>query len=314
MTIGVAIAHASWAKGRKDALVRLCTQLNRQGCTPYIQESTRREHASTWAVERLWGWAAEQDNDVLLLNDDIEVAPNLLAACEAMLKQPTSRMISLHTNLQASRSLAQAGQRWVRTYLLSGPAYIFRRGAAKEILHLVSQMPRSFVEKYNEDNVGIQVAYRLREPIWCTIPSPVIHDVGVPSTLGYDGHPMRQSPVPYTDFPKLDLLDWSFDGTPAFIECSWMPSKSLATTECALTLGFDAETCWFCGKNKAAFGSEVTGVRACFMCLAVQAGGAIQKLANLHAQQLAKDEAAKVEAAKAAPSIRGSGVEMAESP
>jgi hypothetical protein len=265
----VAIAHAAFLPERGATLARLLEQLAPQGGAEVLR-STKREHASTWA-RRLWEYADATKDDVICLNDDTEVSSELVAACKAMLPLPTSSMVSLHTVHPLSRSLAEAGQRFIKTYHLTGPAYLLRAGVAAELLEYMKQAPRAWIEKRNEDNWAIQFAFRQRRPIWGSIPALAVHDTTIPSSLGYDNHPGRVSPVPWTDelFVDAELSDpawWKPGGEVPFLETHWTDHRALATTEVAVTLCIDPETCWFCGKMPFSLGSEETGARICFQC------------------------------------------------
>ena len=294
--IVVGIAHAAWAKGRQAGLDRLRKQLEPQGARVEVIASQVREHASTWAM-RLWQWAAVEDakgaDAIICLNDDIEVCPDLLAAVDAMLEIETSRMSSLHVTNPAARGLAHAGERWLRTFHLTGPAYVLRKGAPRGLVEWWSRETQTFLRTINEDNAAIYYAFRNREPIWNSIPSLVSHDVGIPSTLGYDDHPQRRSQVPWNDpmFANHDLkTGWKPAGPPAFVETAWMPSHALLTTEIALSLGIDPVTCWFCAKRRAETGSNTTGARACTICIRDFAAGTLTAFAQMREEVFAKAE------------------------
>ena len=306
--IVVGIAHAGWAKGRQAGLERLMEQLKPQGAKVEVIASAVREHASVWA-RRLWKWAAVEDakgaDAIICLNDDIEVSPDLIAAVDAMLAFETSRMISLHCTNPAARGIAHAGERWLRTYHLTGPAYVLRKGAARGLVEWWSQEPQTFLRTINEDNAAIYFAFRNREPIWNTIPALVTHDVGIPSTLGYDDHPQRRTQIPWNDplFSRHDFkTGWAPGGMPAFVETAWMPTEALKTTEIAITLGIDPITCWFCARRPASTGSNVTGARACLTCVRDFNAGAVTSYSDFIDKQRAKDFALE-QAAKEAKAI-----------
>lgn len=299
----VGIANATWDPRRKPALERLVEQLRAQGIEPHVSESHERETAYVWAL-RLWRWAAAQDADAILLNDDVEVCPVLLQAVDAILDVPTSGLVSLHITNPSARGVAHAGDRWLRTYHLTGPAYLVRRGTAPSLVRWWTETkPQEFVRTINEDNAAIYHAFRLREPIWNAIPALVTHDVTIPSTLNYEDHPQRRTPVPWSDplFSRHDLTKgWEPKGkdAPAFVETSWMHTSALKTTEISLTLGLDPITCMFCGKRPMSFGSAITGIRMCFHCLRDATAGFMNSSADAAAEKMAA-EVAKEKAAQA---------------
>jgi hypothetical protein len=268
--IAVHIAHAAFLPERAATLERLRQQLAPQTDRVHVYRSEKREHASVWAT-RMYGAAAVEDADAaIFLNDDVEVSSYLVTAVEAMIEQRTSRMISLHTVHPLARGLAEAGQRWLSTYHVTGPGYVFRKGVARQVLDYYAAAPKGWTSKVNEDNVLIQFAFRHREPIWNSIPALVRHDVHVPSSLGYDDHPGRVSAVPWTD----ELFAGDVLGRPdywaspvAFVETHWTPTETLLTTEIAVSLGMDPEMCWWCGERPFAIGSPKTGARMCVGCL-----------------------------------------------
>ena len=275
--ITVHIAHAAFLPERAATLDRLMSQLAGQRGQFVVHRSEQREHASVWAT-RVWAAAAAEDAEAaIILNDDVEVSPDLVAACRAMLAVKTSRMVSLHAVHPMARSLAEAGLRAFSTYHLTGPAYMLRKGAAAELLAYFESAPKSWTSKVNEDNWAIQYAFRIREPIWNCIPALAKHDESIPSSLGYDHHPGRVTQVDWRDpiFEGIDMLDWQPLYPVPFIETHWTSKGALTTTEIAVTLGISPETCWFCLEQPAICGSDKSGTRMCGRCLHLFTGNMI---------------------------------------
>lgn len=252
----IAIAHAAWDAKRGPALERLARQVP----DATIFASERREHASVWA-RRLWEWAG--DDAVCCLNDDVTVCPDFPDVIDAL---PHHDIIALHTTAPAAPSLAMSGVRWLRSYWLTGPGYILGRGVARRLLAWADQVPRQLVASVNEDNLVMHFAWHEQKPIWHTIPALVDHDVSVPSTLGYDNHPMRRTNVPWHALPSLDLTTWPvLDAYAPLVECPWMPTVRLAATERALVT--EPALCAFCWGRVGEMQSPATGATICTACL-----------------------------------------------
>jgi hypothetical protein len=237
MRVAIGIAHAAFLPERVEsrrALLRVIPVV--PGVPVHVSMSTEREHARVWA-RRLWQWAAEVDAEsTILLNDDVSVAPELVDAVIAMTDALPGEIISLHTQLPAARSLAEAGQRWLRSYWCSGPGYVLPRGVARRLVEWLDACPTALAEHWNEDGYCQMLAWSQRRPIWHCIPGLVQHDVSVPSTLGYDNDPLRTTCVPWTDplFAGLDLRApemWRPDGPSTFVENPWMTTQQLVPLE-----------------------------------------------------------------------------------
>ena len=267
MKIAVGIAHAEFLPERRNSLSRLLRQVPRA----YVSVSKEREHASVWA-KRLWEWAAEQDADAtVLLNDDVTIHPQLVEAVQAMVTAVPGETIALHTSVPVAQSLALIGERWLRCYWLTGPGYVLPRGGARRLLDWSAAAPRSLVGTVNEDAIGIHEAWSRQRPIWSTIPALVEHDVSVPSTLGYDQHPLRKSCVPWTatpfaEAPVTDPSYWNPLSEPVLVENPWMTRDSMARVERIVHQG--NSLCFMCLTRPGAVGSSVSDAMICLGCLA----------------------------------------------
>lgn len=282
--ISIHIAHAAWLPERKATLERLLAQLEPQGIVPFVYRSEEREHSSVWAT-RMYSTAAPGKCDAdIFLNDDIEVSGQLVAAVRAQFQSETSRIVSLHTVHPIARSLAEAGERWMSTYHVTGPAYWFRRGVAAQVMRYYGECPKAWTSKANEDNVLISFMFRHREPVWNSLPGLVQHDTGVPSSLGYENHPNRTCCVPWNDkalyqsLPPHALVDpewWHPRADVPFLDTHWTQTKTLISQEVCNDLGVPPEFCWWCLARPAAFGSPKSGARLCAKCLHDTMGGVI---------------------------------------
>jgi len=284
MRVTVHIPTASaWLPERVATLDRLLAQLEKQDCRPVVHRSMRREHASVWAVRVYEAVAAEDPDCAIILNDDVQVAPDLIAAIHAVLQNPRhrlSRFLSLHAVHPMSRSLAEAGQRYFSTFHVTGPAYCHLRGTSREILAYYKEAPKAWTSKLHEDNVQIQLAFRHREPVLNLIPALVVHDESVPSSLGFDSHPNRVTKVPWTDplFEGVDLTKgWEVPAQVPFMETHWTQTQTLLSQEISNDLGVAPEACWHCLERPAFFGSEKSGARMCGKCLSDAVNGCINE-------------------------------------
>ncbi len=232
--VGVFVAYAGWA-GRETALRRLTSQL---GDAVTVVPSEVREHASTWA-ERLYRTALASDADYLcFLNDDVIVCPSFVEVLTAMHCARPSDPLSLHTTAPWAPDFKRAGLRWFRSHWYTGPAVSFPRAALQSLVAYRARLPRWFVESRNEDNVAMQWSWHGDAPFWHPLPAIVRHDVSVPSTLGYDHHPMRTASVTWEeDAARLaDPSFWLEAHTPIQMDCPWLPSQVLRMFQCMVGL------------------------------------------------------------------------------
>jgi hypothetical protein len=254
------VAHAAWAKGRPEHLDKMLSSL------PFrinVVKSIVKEHASVWA-RKLWEAVAYDDQEwSVCLNDDVDVCPSK-PVWEAALSQSKGDIVSLHTSCTESTD-----HPWVRCYWMTGPGYALRRGVAQKLLDFYDSLPAIWqtANGNNEDLVGILYAWSKQEPIWSTVPALVQHRTEIESTLGYDHHRLRQSPVPWTDASVAALGDpglWRPTSQPPFIENPWMPSATLDVMWRAIKIG---HLCSFCCRNVACVASQTSEGRMCWDCL-----------------------------------------------
>jgi len=223
MTIEIAIAHASWRPERRTVLRRLVEAL--EPPAPMVFGSTEPEHSSVWAL-RMWRWAQHQRcSHVVFLNDDVQPCPEFILACGAIARAVPEAVVALHTTIRQ----ATPQDRWLWSYWLSGPAYMVPRPLVRDMVAFCERWPDLF-QRVNEDVMLMHWAWGRRRPIWHAVPALVQHDVSVPSTLGYDMHPGRQTHVPWSVLPDARLTDedfWRPRGSPQLVECHWMTTATL---------------------------------------------------------------------------------------
>jgi hypothetical protein len=233
VTVRIVIAHAPWAEGREASLQYMLDRL--EGVEAVVFSSPKREHAFVWA-QRIWRWCAHQDAhddpaDWLILNDDLETHPKLLTAVEACVEAVgRDRVLCFHTNAPMAPDLARVGQRWLESYWCTGPAYLLPTGIPARLLAFL-EFQGAALWGGNEDAAMMEWMWSERLPAWHSLPALVQHRVEVPSTLGYDGHPMRQSLVPWSDEDVTRPGFWRIPYRPLHIECPWMPEAKLLERE-----------------------------------------------------------------------------------
>ncbi len=250
------IAHAAWAPGRKAGLARLREHL------PHAEVLSSRgpEHAAIWS-RRLWERAREIDplmeNHVCLLNDDVTLAPDFEARLARAVAAVPDECISLHSS---NPNLAGVDGAWARCYHYSGPAVVLPPGAAASLLKFVYALPWSMLSRMNEDNIAHEWAWSRQRPFWYLLPSPVSHDVSIPSTLGYDGHPHR---VPVVLGPELDPRVSDRDAVP-FVELDWCRTQKLQYRREVIQAG--RQLCTMCVEREGVVGHRQAMI--CLPCLA----------------------------------------------
>jgi hypothetical protein len=210
MKLDVAIATAAgWDERRKAPLERLVRALPSK---PLISVSMEREHARVWA-RRLWERLAALDDEPelhqdawIVLNDDVTVHPEIRPLVEHLVGMLPDEIISLHGNFPTMRLAADAGARLLRCYWTSGPGYVLQRGHAREILNWLDTVPPDWFDgDVNEDGVLASWSWARQRPAYVTVPALVRHDTSVPSTVGYDDHPNRTSPLDWASY----VAGWS---------------------------------------------------------------------------------------------------------
>ena len=259
--IQIAIAHAAWDPPRAATLDRLVAELS--PALPMIVSSGEREHASTWAP-RLWRAGVRSEaSHLVFLNDDVHVPPRFAEICEAMVRAVPDQVIALHTSI----GLRMVRGPWQRAYWLTGPGYIFPRADLVSLLEFLETRRAAFAGDTNEDGFTMQWAWSIQKPIWHCLPALVAHDTSIPSTLGYDNHAGRESDIPWTEFPALDLESvdyWSRTESAPLVECPWMPMSSLRVIHARK--GMPA-VCPWCNDRPPAIETP-TGASICGPCLA----------------------------------------------
>ena len=293
----IVIAHAAWLEERKQTLDRLLKQL----AFPDVEvlTSRRREHASVWA-HRAWEWAEGCIGQwVCVLNDDVLLCPDFVGAVERMADAIPDQILSLHNNVPGSEDVPGS---WIRTYSLTGPAYVLPPGVPTQILDYAAGLPQVFTQRFNEDNIANHWAWEHQRPMYAPVVSPVQHDTMVKSSLGYDNHADRSAKLTWLDQPLRDPAKDT--EKPPFLE-SWAKTSWLAAVRKGLRYERPCQMCWqreatngnggvnccrecligaltgggqlcgWCAKRPGIRGSQVTGISICGLCLHETSGSII---------------------------------------
>ena len=247
----IIIAHAAWLPERVATLERLLKQVP----SARVLSSKRREHASVWA-RRAWELAEDQKDHVCILNDDCILCPDFVAEVERMVQALPDQILSLHNNVPGSQDVPGS---WIRTYSLTGPAYVLPPGVPTQLLDYAASLPQVFTQKFNEDNIANHWAWEHQRPMYAPVVSPVQHDTAVKSSLGYDNHADRSAKLTWLDQPLRDPAKDT--EKPPFLE-SWAKTSWLAAVRKGLRYGRPCQMCW---QSEATNGNG--GVNCCRECL-----------------------------------------------
>jgi len=259
----VGISHAAFAPERKRTLDRLLNQLSIE-TDAYVAVSIEREPCRVW-TNRIWEWAASVDDDVMLLNDDITVAPNLVDDVKTTLDllPDDVEILGLHFAESVGVSLLHAGERYVRCWGVSGPAYVLRQGVAKKLLAYSRDLG---VHSMGSDTILSLFAWSRRCVPWTMLPAPTAHDDHVASTFDDGrGEQVRTSPVAWTKWPHLTPIGIAKE-EPILVEASWLSSRTLAAYERELSYGIPIGMCWHCRKRHGVCGSPQSAMAVCLEC------------------------------------------------
>jgi hypothetical protein len=252
---------SEWLPERKATLARLLVEL--EGADVEVLSSRRPEHATIWA-RRLWERAEDVKGPVCCLNDDVFTCPDFARVIDVVADVAKGRAISLHTSVPEAVNVKGP---WLRSYWLTGPGYILPEGRATQLLDFWAKLPWAFMAApgRNEDVIAIHEAYSRQEPLWSTIPALVRHDVQTRSSLGYDNHKLRVSPVDWgasvADLTSPDYWRPTVDAPP-FVENPWSATPYLAAVRNGLAITNVCQACWQRGALM-----QVGGMLVCGACL-----------------------------------------------
>ena len=323
----IGIAHCAFDLDRRERLRAL------RGAIPlgepiHVSSSTEREPAHVWAT-RLWTWAAAQEDDVLLLNDDVEPCPNVVGACKAALDVASEAdVLALHSVLAEAKNAIPKRQRFLRSFLVSGPAYVLRRGVARRLLAFSKRVD---FEHLKEDNVLSYFAFHEDRPAWHTIPALVKHNA--PSVVynrnedakararGEADPPDRPqdpegryAPAPWDAHPLLPRDDWRTEGEPALVDVPWLPIESLKAQTISMYLGVPMGGCWACANAAGEIGSPITGLMVCARCACTIGSSAMGELLKARDTWTKALEQAKAKQGAALAASLGPRVKLGPAP
>lgn len=259
----IAISHAPWADGRPASLARLIDQLDT--CMPiHTLESVRREHPSVFGT-RLWTFVEGFDGEpVICLEDDVQVPPGFVEACEAAFDAGGGESLSLHLQAPGLSELTARGARWARCYWLSTVACILTPEDAASLLDFAAAIPWRTRSAIAHDNVAIHWAWSRQRPFLATIPCLATHDESVPSTLGYDGHPHRGPGVVLAP-GSVAPIDWPSPDGAEYVANPWASPEWCAQLRASLRS--PRGVCAMCLVRPAEIGSDQTAA-LCRICIA----------------------------------------------
>lgn len=300
MRIGIYVATAAqWDERRRVPLNRLCQQIAAQLAAPGCRQegveeiflsvvhSPVKEHAREWS-RRLYRAALDrQCSHPVLLNDDIVLHERFVEMVQAMLRAVPDQVISLHSSCAIPKGYGGA---WLRSYNLSGPGYIYPRADLQDLVLFTEAMPEHSTawRTHNEDGVAALHAWARQKPIWQTIPALVEHDTDVPSTLGYDNHPMRRADNGWRT-KSAETLErmtttehWTVTDPPPMVPHPWFHESAMKAQVRALREGADHMVCVFCKERDGTHESGKTGAKLCDTCA--------EQVSKAHAEKHARSK------------------------
>ena len=263
MRVRALVAHAEWDASRVASLDRLEASIGDGDWMAVASEE--REHANKWAT-RLWRRGSEQKECDLLvfLNDDVVCHPKLFEYVAQLAELLPGEVLSLHCQFPGLREAALAGHRLARCYWPSGPAYVMTPAQAGELLAWLGTItPGWFAGDVNEDGAIAAWLWSRQSPAYCTAPALVRHDTSIPSTLGYDNHPNRQSHVDWDEFAP-DVWDNHDVMAAPYIPVPWMTDGRMRGLGDALR-GV-ATLCGLCRNASSSFVNYSRGTGVCGGC------------------------------------------------
>lgn len=228
---------------------------------------TDREPCAAWS-QRMYRWAIETGATHLLqLQDDVMVAPDFWPKLRAMVEAVPDQVIGLQSPHPLAPEQFRTGRRWYRDTWLLGPAWVWPIANLKTYVEWCGANP-DLVEKTSEDSLACAWFAKTEQWVWHPCPSPVDHNVSVPSTYGNDEHHefsmYRRSTVTWRDLVNSDVMnDPGYWATP--LAPPVMP-------------GPGTQVCWYCAKEPGRLVSPATGARVGVQCLANMVGTALGKL------------------------------------
>lgn len=242
-----------------------------------VVASAEKQHANVWAKGI---WKTIQDVEAknpsvsatIILNDDVICHPEMMRVVGTLHDRMAQTVLSLHGNFPLMRQHALRGARLLRCYWPSGPAMLFPRGFAGDLLEWLATIPQDwFAGDVNEDGAIAAFLWKRQTPTITTIPALVKHDVSVPSTLaGYDDHPNRTSWVPWLEegvagFPVPEKWDW--DAPIPYVSVPWMSDPQMKQLGDYLRGEAQAQiVCALCLKMAAKFVDPHLGRGICPSC------------------------------------------------
>lgn len=224
-TIALAIPHCPWIPERVASMARLREQLGHvirhtdaqiaSGAQPlHYREFTDREPNRVWS-ERLWTWLASTDaSHVLVLQDDVIVAPNFWPALQAMIEAFPNAILGLAAVHPSLPTYAEEGHRWVTTREhIIGWAYAMPRVFLIEFLQWrATALKEGALDALHEDDLlGCWALVQGSEPgergVYHPIPTIVQHDTTIESSYANDDHANRRAPVTWDRAWKDEQLN-----------------------------------------------------------------------------------------------------------
>ncbi len=280
--IGVVVTVAAFVPSRYARGLSIAAELTKQGPVRVSSSRVKESPAEWWPRAMAAVVDMERDNPKLtatvVVQDDVEIAPHLLDHVEHVLRAADSRVVSLHTSLPSAEQLLGLGMRFARSWWVTGPAYVLRRGVAKQLLVLFNRLHHAMRKDMKEDNLVQLWCWMQREPAWSTIPAMVVHDLQEPSVYEHRPQGWRTASVPFTKFPVGRPEEYwrahPANVAPPLLACPWFSEQWFRKLEISVALGIDHMTCHACLESRSALFANDSALQVCAACAAKLGEGA----------------------------------------
>ena len=258
----LAIPHAAWLPERAAMMAELRESLGiaagastRSWPSADVAVFAEREHWTGWFLRILrWGARSESASHLVVLQDDVEIAPSFWPSLHAMLTAWPTDVVSLAATHSLGPEVARQGRRSYRTAKIVGWGWAMPLPLVDELLAFAegggladfrAAMPRDGEDTFTAGWLAsIGVVPR------CPVPTIVDHRMCASTNEGFDSHTHRRSTVTWRGYAAEDMA------TPGW----WQTTAETLPPD-------DWRRCWWCGARPEIARSAVTGALICGTCV-----------------------------------------------
>jgi len=296
----LAIPHAPWAPNRINLMSNLRNALEQASDgtfkttygAKYYKEFADKEPWMAWFTKIIRWFTYDTDCDhLLVLQDDVEIAPNFWPALRAMQQAWPSDPICLAATHSAGPEVARQGRHSYLCPNVVGWGWLIPRAIVELLCKDISAVGLFHEQRPNdgEDTFLAQWLTAKGHAIRHPVPTIVDHLHVQSTNEGFDNHTHRRSTVTWREYSPSDMADPNW----------W---KTTATV-----LPLDLwRRCHWCGEKEVDAVSVATGIGLCAKCaltpyrVRIESSNAalLEKWSELHIKML-QGEAFKVKVDKA---------------